>query len=218
MMPIPARTSAISHKVKSTPAARASSRILFRLRPLGSSSTPTGPDVTSVAGWPPRPASAGGSPTAVASNSRCCARDGLGAGGLGVCTAEIGSGVSVTEGCGRPRLRVSQGPTGCAWPDAEVSPSVQHSLRSDVAPKSTISDASHAYCVGTAARRLEARRRRSAQVYVAPLTRSVAGVSLPAIARAARRALNTQPPRNVPSSERLPCIPPPPKPAASPTA
>ena len=35
---------------------------------------------------------------------------------------------------------------------------------------------------------------------------------------AASRPVKTHPPRNVPSSERLPCTPPPPKPAASPTA
>ena len=40
----------------------------------------------------------------------------------------------------------------------------------------------------------------------------------PAIAAAASRPVNTQPPRNVPSSDFFPCTPPPPKPAASPTA
>ncbi len=46
----------------------------------------------------------------------------------------------------------------------------------------------------------------------------LSGSSALATAAAARRPVKTQPPRNVPSSERLPCIPPPPKPAASPTA
>ncbi len=43
----------------------------------------------------------------------------------------------------------------------------------------------------------------------------------PAASAAARPALRPekrQPPRNVPSRERYPCIPPPPKPAASPAA
>ena len=49
------------------------------------------------------------------------------------------------------------------------------------------------------------------------MSRVRAGVAV-AIAWAAILPLNTQPPRNVPSSERLPCMPPPPKPAASPAA
>lgn len=40
-----------------------------------------------------------------------------------------------------------------------------------------------------------------------------AAAALPAL-----RPENMHPPRNVPSSERYPCIPPPPKPAASPAA
>ena len=46
----------------------------------------------------------------------------------------------------------------------------------------------------------------------------VVHVELPPIARAARRPVSTQLPRKVPSSEPLPWIPPPPKPAVSPTA
>src|SRR6476646_1341249 len=40
----------------------------------------------------------------------------------------------------------------------------------------------------------------------------------PSIAAAAIRPERMQPPRNVPSRARSPCMPPPPKPAASPTA
>ena len=40
----------------------------------------------------------------------------------------------------------------------------------------------------------------------------------PAAARPALRPEKRQPPRNVPSRERYPCMPPPPKPAASPAA
>jgi hypothetical protein len=53
---------------------------------------------------------------------------------------------------------------------------------------------------------------------VGPLDGSAHQPTAAAAARPAVRPEKTQPPRNVPSSERYPCTPPPPKPATSPAA
>src|SRR5262249_15167781 len=71
----------------------------------------------------------------------------------------------------------------------------------------------------------EARADLLQRIYREPGSRSLHGVSLtpqdnvrPSVDAAAMRPDRMQPPRNVPSSARSPCTPPPPKPAASPTA